>query len=76
MTVPRQRCPTQNRERGGVHTSALLRREEAKMEELQKVLITKIGEQLKADKTNVQLLDVLNRLLGTVSNFIISSKGG
>jgi len=46
------------------------------MEELQKVLITKIGEQLKADKTNVQLLDVLNRLLGTVSNFIISSKGG
>lgn len=45
------------------------------MEELQKALVTKIGEQLKADKMNVQLLDVLNRLLGTTSNFILTTKG-
>jgi hypothetical protein len=40
------------------------------MEELQKVLITEIGEQLKADNKNIQLLDVLNRLLGTVDNWL------
>jgi len=44
------------------------------MEELQKVLIAEIGKQLKADKMNVQLLDVLNRLLGTVNNYILSDK--
>jgi hypothetical protein len=38
------------------------------MEDLQKNLVSKIGEQLKSDKPNIQLLDVLNRLLGTVSN--------
>ncbi len=37
------------------------------MEELLKALITKIGEQLKSDNPNIQLLDVLNRLLGTIS---------
>ena len=41
------------------------------MEELKKALVTKIGEQLKTEKPNVQYLDVLNRLLGTVSNFLI-----
>jgi len=49
-------------------------RKEATMEELQKVLIAEIGKQLKADKMNVQLLDVLNRLLGTVNNYILSDK--
>jgi hypothetical protein len=44
------------------------------MEELQKTLVTKIGEQLGADKKNIQLLDVLNRLLGTVSNYLIAKE--
>jgi hypothetical protein len=39
------------------------------MEELQTALVTKIGEQLKTDKPNIQYLDVLNRLLGTVNNW-------
>jgi hypothetical protein len=42
------------------------------MEELRKALVTKIGEQLASDKPNIQLLDVLNRLLGTVNNCLIS----
>ena len=42
------------------------------MEELQKVLVVKISEQLADSKPNVQYLDVLNRLLGTVSNWLIS----
>ena len=41
------------------------------MEELQKTLITEIGKQLKSDKMNVQLLDVLNRLLGTVNYYLM-----
>jgi hypothetical protein len=45
------------------------------MEELQKALITEIGKQLKAEKMNVQLLDVLNRLLGTVSNYVLVTTG-
>jgi hypothetical protein len=45
------------------------------MEELQKVLVAEIGEQLKADKKkNIQYLDVLNRLLGTVNMFLLSTK--
>ena len=44
------------------------------MEELQKTLITKIGEQLKLGSPSIQLLDVLNRLLGTVSNWLIVNK--
>jgi hypothetical protein len=44
------------------------------MEELQKTLVTKIGEQLKSEKPNIQLLDVQNRLLGTVNNFLIANK--
>ena len=43
------------------------------MEELRKTLVTNIGKQLK-DSPNIQYLDVLNRLLGTVSNFIIAEK--
>jgi hypothetical protein len=42
------------------------------MEELQTSLIAEIGKQLMAEKKNVQLLDVLNRLLGTVNNYLIS----
>ena len=43
------------------------------MEELKKALVARIGEQLKdADKPNVQYLDVLNRLLGTVSGCLIN----
>lgn len=38
------------------------------MEELKKALIAKVGEQLKAEKPNIQYLDVLNRLLGTASS--------
>jgi len=38
------------------------------MEELKNALVTKIGEQLKSDKPNIQFLDVLNRLLGTVAS--------
>lgn len=44
------------------------------MEDLQKSLVTKIGEQLKSDSPNIQLLDVLNRLLGTVDNWLINKK--
>ena len=44
------------------------------MEKLQETLISKIDEQLKSDNPNVQLLDVQNNLLGTVNNWIISSK--
>ena len=44
------------------------------MEELQKTLITEIGKQLSAEKMNIQLLDVLNRLLGTVSNHLLTKK--
>jgi len=44
------------------------------VEELKKVIVTEIGKQLKAEKKNIQLLDVLNRLLGTVSSSIIASK--
>jgi hypothetical protein len=41
------------------------------MEDLQNDLVTKIGEQLKSSTPNIQLLDVLNRLLGTVSGWLI-----
>ena len=44
------------------------------MEELQKVLIAEIGKQLKVEKKNIQLLDVLNRLLGTASNYITANR--
>ena len=44
------------------------------MEELQKSLITKIGEQLKSEKPNIQYLSVLNQLLGTVSSWLIANK--
>ena len=46
------------------------------MEALQKKLVTEIGKQLESDSINknIQLLDVLNRLLGTVSNFLIAKK--
>jgi hypothetical protein len=40
------------------------------MEELQSKLIAEIGKQLKSDKMNVQLLDVLNRLLATASAYM------
>jgi hypothetical protein len=42
------------------------------MEELQKALVVKIGEQLKSDKPNIQLLDVLNRLLGTTNSWLFN----
>ena len=44
------------------------------MEELQKSLVTKVGEQLKTEKPNIQYLDVLNRLLGTVSTYLLNKK--
>ena len=45
------------------------------MEELQKALITEIGKQLESNSKNIQLLDVLNRLLGTVSSYLLAKKG-
>lgn len=44
------------------------------MEKLQKALVTQVSEQLKSDKQNIQYLDVLNRLLGTVNNWLIVKK--
>jgi hypothetical protein len=44
------------------------------MEELQKALVTEIGKQLEATNKNIQLLDVLDRLLGTVNHFVMSLK--
>jgi hypothetical protein len=44
------------------------------MEELQKTLVIKIDEQLKAEKPNIQYLDVLNRLMGTISNWLLAKK--
>ena len=45
------------------------------MEELKKALVTEIGKQLeKSGQKNIQYLDVLNRLLGTVNNCIISQE--
>jgi len=44
------------------------------MEGLQKALTVKINRQLEAEKPNIQYLDVLNRLLGTVSNWLIANK--
>lgn len=53
---------------------ALQIRKEVTMEELQKTLITEIGKQLSTEKMNVQLLDVLNRLLGTVNSYLLTKK--
>jgi len=44
------------------------------MEELKNTLVTKIGEQLKLEKPNIQFLDVMNRLLGTVGTHIVNTK--
>lgn len=55
---------------------ALVRRQKngVTMEELQESLVTEIGKQLKSDSKNVQLLDVLNRLLVTVSNYLLTKE--
>ena len=60
---------------GGPNSPAMGRKE-ATMEELQKALVAKVDEQLKADKPNIQYLDVLNRLLGTVSNWLVAKGQG
>lgn len=44
------------------------------MEELHKALVDTIVEQLKAKNPNIQYLDVLNRLLGTVNNWLIANR--
>ena len=44
------------------------------MEGLRNALITEIGKQLDSDDKNIQLLDVLNRLLHTVSTFLENKK--
>jgi len=44
------------------------------MEGLQKILVTKISEQLEKVSPNIQLLDVLNRLLGTVNHLLMNKK--
>jgi len=42
------------------------------MEELRKTLTTEIDGQLKDANPNIQYLDVLNRLLGTVNSWLIA----
>lgn len=44
------------------------------MENLQTALVDEIGKELAKDKKDVALLDVLNRLLGTVSNNLLAKK--
>jgi len=44
------------------------------MEELQKALIIEIGKELKFDNKNVELLDTLDRLLGTVSSLLLNKQ--
>lgn len=41
------------------------------MEDLQKSLVAEVGKQLKSETPNIQYLDVLNRLLGTVNNWLM-----
>lgn len=41
------------------------------MKELEKKLVAKIKKQLKSDNPNIELLDMLNRLLGTVSHCLV-----
>ena len=47
---------------------------EVTMEALQKQLVAIISKQLEAENKNIQLLDVLNRLLGTVNSWIFNLK--
>ena len=54
--------------------TATNRKEVISMEELQRVLVTKISEQLKSYKPDIQYLDVLSMLLGTVSNWLMNKK--
>lgn len=44
------------------------------MEALQTLPVSKITKQLESDKPSTIYLDVLNRLLGTVNNWIISNR--
>jgi hypothetical protein len=44
------------------------------MEELKNALVAQVGEQLKSVKPNIQYLDVLNRLLGTVTAYLLNKK--
>lgn len=47
------------------------------MEKLQEILVNKISELVPSSTgENAQLLDVLNRLLGTVSNYLLAKKAG
>lgn len=42
------------------------------MEELKKALVAQVSKQLSSERPNIQYLDVLNRLLGTVTHYLIS----
>ena len=44
------------------------------MEALQLALVSKISAEVAKDKPDTQLLDSYNRLLGTVSAFLITNK--
>jgi hypothetical protein len=44
------------------------------LEKLETTLIDVIGKELAKDQKDVALLDVLNRLLGTVSNNLLAKK--
>jgi len=70
-------CETRNEQQWAMHQSRgkrviCPRNKGGTMEELQQTLITEINNQLKSKEKDVALLDVLNRLLGTVDNCLIS----
>lgn len=44
------------------------------LEDLKSQLVSEVGEQLAKSNKNIHLLDVLNRLLGTVSNALLNDK--
>lgn len=46
------------------------------MDKLQEILVTKISELVSSGSDNIGLLDVLNRLLGTTSHWLLNKKAG
>lgn len=45
------------------------------MEELRNTLVSEVRKQLESDKPNIQYLDVMNRLLGTVAMYLNMKNG-
>jgi len=63
-----------NKISGLFETFVRLQKTGVTMEELQKTLVTEIGKQLESNNKNIQLLDVLNRLLGTASSYLLTKQ--